>query len=123
MRVAVLLVALTACVAEAPERWSYVHASIVVQHCTTSACHSTLSEAGNIDLSDAATAYRSLTGRTCDDTTTPLGGYVDTADPRASYLSVLLRREGPTGMPPNGRLSSTELELVEDWMRAGARCD
>ncbi len=122
MRAAILIM-LAACTSEEPDQWSYVHASIVVQHCTTSACHSRLSEAGNVDLHDAEAAYRSLTGRGCGDDATPVGGYVDTADPQASFLSVLLRREGPTGMPPNGRLADTEIERIEAWMAAGARCD
>lgn len=111
------------CTAEAPERWGYVYNAIIVTHCTTSACHSSLSRAGQLDLHDEATAYRSLTGRGCGDEATPVAGYVDPADPPASILSGLLRREGATGMPPNARLSDSEIERIEAWMREGATCD
>lgn len=113
----------TACVDEAPGQWRYVYSSIVVPSCTTSACHSTLSRAGAVDLSDAASAYQSLTGRACDDVAAPIGGYVDPADPANSILSGLLRRSGPTGMPPNGRLADSEIERIEAWMSSGAPCE
>ncbi|NVB82897.1 MAG: hypothetical protein HOV81_31255 [Kofleriaceae bacterium] len=122
MRLAIL-VALSACVEPPPAQWTYVHAAIIVPHCTTSACHSTLSRAGNLDLHDVDAAYQALTSRACTDTAAPAAGYVDTANPSASYLSILLRREGPTGMPPNARLADTEIERLETWMMAGARCD
>ena len=76
-----------------------------------------------LDLSDDATAYRELTGRACGDTATAAGVYVDTADPSASTLSQLLRRQDPTGMPPNQQLANDDITLIEDWMRGGALCD
>lgn len=123
MRRALVLATLAACAEPAPTQWGHVHAAIIAPSCTTSACHSTLSSAGGLDMTDADSAYRALTGRACEDTTTPAGGYVDTADPGASYLSVLLRLDGPSGMPPNGRLADAEIARIEGWMKAGARCD
>lgn len=105
------------------ERWHYAYATIIAPNCTTSACHSQLSHAGALDLSDDAAAYRALTSRACGDTTTAVAGYVDIADPSASRLSELLRRQDPTGMPPTRRLSATEVTLIESWMQAGAACD
>ena len=58
----------------------------------------------------------------CGDTT-PAAGFVDVTDPGSSVLGGLLRRSGPTGMPPNGRLAPAEIELIEIWMHRGARCD
>ena len=124
MRAAIAAVALGAgCAAEPPQRWEYVHAAILVPNCTTSACHSALSHPREIELHDRREAYRALTGRDCDDTTTPPGGLVDVASPEDSYLSILLRREGATGMPPNARLPDREIELIEAWMAGGAACD
>ncbi len=113
----------TACATERPERWDYIYSAIIVPSCTTSACHSELSVAGNLALHDDAAAYESLTGRKCGDATTPVTGYVDVMNPTSSLLSGLLRREGPTGMPPNGRLADIEIELFESWMSRGAPCD
>ncbi|MBA3460929.1 MAG: hypothetical protein H0T46_13250 [Deltaproteobacteria bacterium] len=122
-RALVIAMLAAACVDEAPVQFSYVYNSIIVTSCTTSACHSSLSRAGAVDLHDEASAYRSLTGRACDDLAAPIGGYVDDADPPNSILSGLLRRSGPTGMPPNGRLADSEIERIEAWMRSGAACD
>lgn len=120
------LAGLAACVSPTDpsvEQWHYAYATIIAARCTTSACHSTLSHAGALDLSDDASAYQALTGRACDDTTTAPGSYVDVADPSASRLSELLRRDDPSGMPPNQRLADSEIELIEGWMRGGASCD
>ena len=105
------------------DRWHYAYATIIAPRCTTSACHSPLSQAGSLDLSDDATAYRELTGRACGDTTTAVAGYVDVADPAASVLSQLLRRQDPTGMPPAQKLADGDIAIIEDWMRGGALCD
>lgn len=121
-----LALGLTACVSPTDpslERWHYAYATIIAPRCTTSACHSKLSNAGRLDLSDDATAYRELTGRACADTTTAIGGYVDITDPTASRLSGLLRRQDARGMPPNQRLVDAEVELIEGWMMRGAKCD
>ncbi len=118
--------ALPACVSPTEpslERWHYAYATIIAPRCTTSACHSKLSSAGDLDLSDDATAYRALTGRACTDTTTTIGGYVDITAPSASRLSGLLRRDDARGMPPNQRLVDVEVELIEAWMMRGATCD
>ena len=120
---ALWFLAYAGCADPAPAEWSYVYASVLQPSCTTSACHSSLSTAGGVDLHDASAAYRALAGRDCDDTAAPITGYVDTNDPSASFLSVLLRREGPTGMPPNGRLSESEIDRIEAWMQAGALCE
>ncbi|HVV84950.1 MAG TPA: hypothetical protein VHE35_17925 [Kofleriaceae bacterium] len=117
---------LAACVSSSDpslDRWHYAYETIIAPRCTTSACHSPLSQAGGIDLSDDATAYDTLTGRACGDTAHAAGAYVDTADPMASTLSGLLRRDDPTGMPPNQRLADADIQTLEDWMRGGALCD
>ena len=114
---------LVACATEPREEWHYVYATIISTNCTTSACHSQLSMAGHVDLHDDAHAYASLTGRSCEDVSAPVAGFVDPANPPSSLLSGRLRRTGPTGMPPNGRLSDTEIERIEAWMSHGATCN
>ncbi|MGE0869767.1 MAG: hypothetical protein AB7P03_14475 [Kofleriaceae bacterium] len=115
--------ALTACASEPPDEWHYMYATIIAPQCTTSACHASLSNAGNVDLHDDAAAYRTLTGRACDDTAAPIGGYVDPANPRGSLLVNLLRRTDPGGMPPTGRLAAAEIALIETWIAGGALCE
>lgn len=117
-----LLCALVGCATEPPARWSYIHEAIIAPSCTTSACHSALAASGSIELHDRDTAFATLTGRACGDPA-PATGYVDVANPGASFLSVLLRREGPTGMPPNRALAADEIALIEAWMQRGAPCD
>lgn len=122
----VALAAVGACVAAddpSLDRWHYTYATIIAPRCATSACHSPLSTAGSLDLSDDATAYRELTGRACGDTTTAVAGYVDTAEPTASRLSMLLHRNDAKGMPPAQPLANQEIRTIEDWMKAGATCD
>ena len=65
---------------------------------------------------------QTLTGRACGDDA-PALGLVNVAAPQDSLLSIVLRRPGPTGMPPNNRLVADEIELVELWMRRGAPCE
>jgi hypothetical protein len=111
------------CASDVPDRWHYVYETIIAPSCTTSACHSQLSMAGRLELYDDTTAYEALTGRACGDEAATVAGYVDVTDPSRSLLSGLLRRSGPTGMPPNGRLATIEIERIEAWMRRGAPCD
>lgn len=117
-----VLVLIAGCETEPPDDWSYLYETVIAPSCTTSACHSQLTASGSVELDARDTAFATLTGRACDDTSAPTG-YVDAADPRASFLSILLRREGPTGMPPNRPLVEDEILLVESWMQRGAPCD
>ncbi len=107
------------------DHWHYVYATIIEPRCTTSACHSPLSQAGlqPLDLSTDAIAYKKLAGRVCGDTTTAVGGYANTTSPTDSALVILLVQPDPGGMPPDRRLADQEITLVEDWMTRGALCD
>jgi hypothetical protein len=119
-----LLVALaaTACANESSD-WSYVYATTIEPSCTTSACHSSATQAGRLDLSSDDVAFEALTGRACTAADVPASGYVNVANPADSYLSLLLRRDGASGMPPNGRLPARQIDAIETWMAGGARCD
>ena len=110
MKALLFVIALGGCAANEPDDWPYVYSTIVAPQCTTSACHSALSQAGGLDMRDAATACRTLTER----------GFVDGDD---SYLLTVIEREGPKGMPPNGKLAQTEIERIRAWIARGAPCD
>ncbi len=122
MRLFAVIALLVGCEADPPDRWSYLYEAVVAPSCTTSACHSELAASGSVELHDRDLAFATLTGRACGDAAPPTG-YVNPADPRESLLSILLRREGPTGMPPNRPLVEDEILLVESWMKRGAPCD
>lgn len=110
MKALAIVVALAGCAAEEPDDWPYVYSTIIAPQCTTSACHSALSRAGDIDMRDAETACRTLTDR----------GFVDGKD---SYLLAVIEREGPKGMPPNGKLAKTEIDRIRAWIARGAPCE
>jgi hypothetical protein len=112
----------SACASESSD-WSYVYATTIEPSCTTSACHSSATKAGRLDLSSDHVAFKALTGRACATADVPAGGYVNVASPADSYLSLLLRRDGASGMPPNGRLPARQIDAIEAWMAGGARCD
>ncbi|MGE0550543.1 MAG: hypothetical protein AB7O24_14170 [Kofleriaceae bacterium] len=116
------VVATAGCEVDPPDRWHYIYETVVTPSCTTSACHSQLAHSAMLDLSDDATAFEALTGRACGDDAMA-SGLVNVASPRDSLLSIMLRRTGPTGMPPNARLPDGEIELIEQWMQRGAPCD
>jgi hypothetical protein len=122
MKPLLFLAALAGCATDSPDRWSYIYETIVSPSCTTSACHSELAASGAVELHDRGIAFATLTGRACGEAAPP-SGYVDVANPPASFLSVLLRRNGPTGMPPNNQLTADEIALIESWMTRGAPCD
>lgn len=118
---AVVLALATGC-AEVSTDWSYLHTAIILPNCTTSACHSELSMAGGMSFQDRDIAYQRLTGRPCG-STGPAVGYVNVESPADSYLLILLRQEGATGMPPNTPLARDEVDWIEAWIAEGAPCD
>jgi hypothetical protein len=123
-----MLLALTGCdtVEDRPARWSYVHAGILAPSCATASCHSTSSSTGGIDLSSRENAYAFMLGRTCrapDPPGEPAGNFVFPFQPERSRLMYLLRGEETFLMPPDAPLVSVEIEIIEDWILAGAECD
>ena len=82
-----------------------------------------------MDLSEPHTAYAALTGRTCG--APPHPGDVELGYIAARFLGALRGTfdAGDSGevryvlMPPDQPLPGVEIELVERWFEAGARCD
>ena len=79
-----------------------------------------------MDLSTPASAYAMLTGVTCN--APEVGGeqyivqdrFVDALEGDAQRPST---GEYDLLMPPDQRLTESEIELVRAWVRAGAPCD
>ncbi|MGI9544000.1 MAG: hypothetical protein ACR2MX_12155, partial [Cyclobacteriaceae bacterium] len=86
---------------------------ILDRSCNNPGCHSAADDDPAPDLT-AANAYDQLLG----------GGYVNTTLPESStlYLRVTGTSAGPL-MPPGGRMSPTDLELILIWIKKGALND
>jgi hypothetical protein len=108
-----------------PPTWSYIHAAIIVPSCATASCHSALVSADGRDLSTPEYAYAALTGRTCD--APSHAGEPGLDHIRDVFLAVLraeiVRGEARPLMPPDQPLPRVEVEMIEQWFEAGARCD
>jgi hypothetical protein len=80
-------------------------------YCAIPTCHSGPKPAGSLAL-DASVAYYQLGG--------PGGGYIDTLHPTYGVLySSLVSSFNP--MPPNGSLSTCNLQLIQKWMKQGGK--
>lgn len=116
-------------------------APLFASRCARRECHGGASPAMGLDLSDADAIYRTTVGVLA--TQTARGGLApDYTDPRwgalyrvdpgdapglgrpaYSYLVYKLLGDGPTRgarMPPDAPLAQRELEMVADWIAAGA---
>jgi hypothetical protein len=132
---AVALLALAAA-CDAPEdrepSWSYIHGAILVPNCATSNCHSNLgasplgTSAAGLQLDGRESSYLVLTGHACQGTSTidpPAGNVVIPGAPDRSKLMYLLRGDEVDRMPPDVPLPAAEIELIEQWIEAGAPCN
>jgi hypothetical protein len=121
---AIVLGALLVCACETVDdrspTWSYIHAAIIAPSCATASCHSALVSADGRDLSTPEHAYAALTGRTCDAPSHPGEPGLDHI--RNGFLAAL-RADGRALMPPDQPLPRVEIEMIEQWFEAGARCD
>jgi hypothetical protein len=115
--------ALGACqdVDDRPPTWSYIHATIIAPNCTTSNCHTDISQAAGISFDDPDEGYRALAGVNCGSGTA--NDLVVANQPEASKLMYLLRGEEIRVMPPDVPLPDVEIELIEIWIEGGAPCD
>ena len=113
-----------------PATWSYLHAAIIAPSCATASCHSSLASVAGRDLSTPEYAYAALTGRTCNAPPHP-------QDPPLEYTRYVfiqslygfgqrgIEPDGPYDllMPPDQPLADVEIDLIERWYAAGAKCD
>ncbi|MGE0867032.1 MAG: hypothetical protein AB7P03_00615 [Kofleriaceae bacterium] len=128
------VVLLSACqtIDDVPARWGYIHGAIIQPSCTTAACHSGLTAIAGLNLADPEAAFTVLTGRICGEQPPPQAAprnYVTPGSAEYSQLIYQLRGETADGrpvrnvMPPDTPLPELEIELIERWIDAGARCD
>jgi hypothetical protein len=96
-----------------PPQWSFISATIMEPSCATVNCHSAITKQGNVDLSSAQVGYQTLV---LDN-----NNYVIAKDPGASTLVRLMNAEGTLRMPPDNPLPQADIELISNWIAAGAK--
>lgn len=109
-----------------PASWSYVHAAIIRPNCTTASCHSGLTAKAGVNLEDREGAYLVLTGHACDGSNSGQGAprnFVNPGNPDDSQLTYLLRGEEVQRMPPDVPLPEADINLIEEWIAEGAKCN
>ena len=99
-----------------PATWSFISATIIEPSCATVNCHSAVAQRANVDLHDRATGFKALTSR----------NFVfpsDPSQPGMSPLLYLLNGQGALRMPPDGALPQADIDLIDRWIKAGAKND
>lgn len=115
-----------------PVTWSYLHASIIAPSCTTSGCHSALTAAAGVNLSDKESAYAVLTGHICGEPARAQDAPRNFVTPfSAAYSQLIYQLRGSDDggrpyrnvMPPDASLPEVEIDLIARWIDEGALCD
>jgi hypothetical protein len=97
-----------------PAQFSFIYPAIIEPSCATASCHSNYTrEAGvNFGLSSDE-AYFQLVGR----------HFVIPSDSTDSELLYLLNAQGARRMPPDFALPAVDIDLISNWVAAGAKND
>jgi hypothetical protein len=94
-----------------PDRWGFISATITEPACATVNCHSAVTQSSGVDLHDAAAGYKSLVG----------GLFViPYHDDQSSLTNIWLTNSAPLTMPPDNPLPAVDVQLIADWINAGA---
>jgi len=96
-----------------PAKWSFISATIMEPSCATVNCHSQIRQRGGVDLHARDTGYYNLIN----------GFYVIPHDANASSLTYLLNASGSLRMPPDNPLPVADVQLIQQWIEAGASND
>ena len=99
--------------------FSEIQASVFTPNCATSGCHVGANPPASLNL-EAANSYTMLVGVT---STQSAGTQrVNPTNPNASYLIQKLEGPGVTGgqMPPSGALPQADIDVIRQWITAGA---
>jgi hypothetical protein len=96
-----------------PAKWSFISPAITEPSCATVNCHSAIAQKAGVDLHDRASGYATLAGR----------GFVDPSNPDGSAVIHMMRGEGSLRMPPDEPLPEVDIQLIRNWIAAGATDD
>jgi hypothetical protein len=120
---AALVIGLAACgdVDERPAKWSYISATIIQPSCATARCHSKGAAVFGLQLDTVAGGYVALVGSPAMPGEPTGRNFVVPGDPDASKLMWMLRGVESQRMPPDEPLPEGDIELIEQWIRDGAR--
>jgi hypothetical protein len=99
-----------------PPRWSFISATIIEPSCATVNCHSAVANRAGVALFDRDTGYHDLIDRSF-----VIPG--DQSEPGMSSLLYLLNGQGSLRMPPDGALPKADIDLIDAWIKAGAKND
>lgn len=124
----VALLAMSACGEDdRPATWTYIHAAIIEPSCTTSSCHNQRTAQAGLRLHDREGAYTILVGQACEGGEVPgeaPRNFVDPGSPeRSRLMHLLLGMNVRLAMPPDRPLPDPDIELIEQWILEGARCN
>lgn len=102
--------------------FSSIQSKVLTPTCATSSCHSGGNPAASLNL-EAANSYTMLVG--IMSTQEPGLQRVEQGDPDSSYLIHKLTGTATTGgsMPPSGALPSADIDVIRQWILAGALDD
>jgi len=105
-----------------PVTFSRIQREIFTPHCALSGCHSGSDAQAGMNLS-AGAAYTNLVSVQSSGS-----GSLKRVEPGNSANSFLVQRmrnigESPSIMPPAGKLSENQIQLVEIWIANGAKND
>jgi hypothetical protein len=91
--------------------WSYVYSGIIEPSCATASCHSDFTQRSGVNFGTEPEAYRQLKDR----------HFVTPGAPLDSELLYLLDAKGARRMPPDFPLPNVDIQLISDWIAAGAQ--
>ena len=99
--------------------FSEIQASVFTPDCATAGCHAGANPAANMNL-EAANSYTMLVG--VASTQSAGTQRVNPTNPNASYLIQKLEGPGASGgqMPPSGPMSQADIDVIRQWITAGA---
>ena len=112
-----------------PARWTYVSAAIIQPNCATGSCHSRGAAVAGLDLSTAESGWNDLLrqrlprGGGPAERTNTLRAMVVPGNPDQSRMVNMLHAFGADRMPPDRPLAQADIELIEEWVLAGAQND
>ena len=106
-----------------PQTWSYVSTAILEPSCATANCHSAIAARAGVDLSTRTAGFASLVGRTYVISKDAAPTLTDDERVQRSSVPKLMRAVGNLRMPPDLPLPEADIELFENWIRAGAKDD
>ncbi len=110
-----------------PAEWSFIAPVIMAPNCATASCHSSGAAVSGLDFSTPDRGYESLVDLDVTSFRDPempkkfTRPLVTPCRPDQSRIINMMKARGAQRMPPDRPMSQADIELVEQWIRDGAR--